>query len=247
MVSAFSAEASMVLGQQATGAKSNEKTAIPELLATLALEGCVVTIDAMGTHAPIAAAIRRQKADYLLAVKDNQARLAQSIREFYDDFLQNPRATLHTFYETVEKEHGRLETRRCYAFAHLHCLAAPEKWPDLRSFAVVESIREIDGRVSKARRLYISSLPGDAEQILRSVRAHWQIENNLHWCLDVAFNDDQMRLREGYAAENCLKIKQLCLNLLRDTPPPRKASIKGRRLLASTSDVYRAQILKFER
>lgn len=148
LVSAFAADAGLVLGQRATAEKSNEKTAIPELLATLALEGCIVTIDAMGTQANIAQAIRDQGADYILAVKANQPTLADSMREFFDQFLAAPEQTPHTFTETVEKSHGRLETRRCFAFTQLDCLAKPEQWPDLKSFAVIEAERWIQGKTS---------------------------------------------------------------------------------------------------
>ena len=132
LVSAFAAGAGLVLGQRATALKSNEKTAIPELLATLALEGCIVTIDAMGTQANIAQAIRERGADYILAVKDNQPRLADSMRDFFTQFQVAPERTPHTATETVEKNHGRIEVRRCFAFDQLDCLVKPEQWPDLR-------------------------------------------------------------------------------------------------------------------
>jgi predicted transposase YbfD/YdcC len=131
LVSAFAAQAGVVLGQRATAEKSNEKTAIPELLATLALEGSIVTIDAMGTQPNIAQAIRDRGADYLLAVKDNQPKLAESIDDFFIAFEAAPAKTPHQFHEVVEKDHGRIEVRRCYVFNQLDCLHAPERWPDL--------------------------------------------------------------------------------------------------------------------
>ena len=243
LVSAFAAGVGLVLGQRATAEKSNEKTAIPELLATLALEGCIVTIDAMGTQANIAQAIRNRGADYILAVKDNQPTLADSMRDFFAQFTAAPDRTAHTVAETVEKDHGRLETRRCFAFNQLDCLAKPEQWPDLQSFAVIESERCINGKTSFERRFYISSLPGDAERIARAVRAHWAVENSLHWCMDVAFADDQMRVRTGHAAHNLAVLKHITLNLIRLDPVKRKGGIKARRLIAATSDLYRAQLL----
>jgi len=243
LVSAFAAGAGLVLGQWATAEKSNEKTAIPELLSALALQGCIVTLDAMGTQASIARTIRYRGADYVLAVKDNQARLADSIRDFFDQFQTAPDKTPHTVIETVEKDHGRIETRRCYAFDQLDCLAKPEQWPDLQSFAVIESEREIKGKVSKQRRFYISSLPPDASRLAQAIRSHWSVENRLHWCLDVAFADDQMRARTGHAAHNLAVLKQLTLNLIRLAPVHRKGGIKARRLIAATSDTYRAQLL----
>jgi predicted transposase YbfD/YdcC len=152
LVSAFAAGAGLVLGQRATAAKSNEKTAIPELLSTLALEGCIVTIDAMGTQPNIARAIRQRGADYILAVKDNHPKLAESMREFFASFQAASDRTPHTSTQTLEKNHGRLETRCCYAFDQLDCLYKPEQWPDLKSFVVLESERQIKGRTSIERR-----------------------------------------------------------------------------------------------
>jgi predicted transposase YbfD/YdcC len=189
LVSAFAAQAGLVLGQRATAAKSNEKTAIPELLATLALEGCIVTIDAMGTQPNIAQAIRDRGADYVLAVKDNQPTLAASIEDFVSAFEAAPGKTPHQFHEVVEKDHGRLEVRRCHVFGQLDCLHAPERWPDLKSFAMVTSERTIKGQTSVERRFYVSSLLPDAQRMNDAVRRHWRVENSLHWCMDVVFGD----------------------------------------------------------
>lgn len=243
LVSAFAAGAGLVLGQRATALKSNEKTVIPELLATLALEGCIVTIDAMGTQANIAQAIRERGADYILAVKNNQPRLADSIRDFFTRFQIAPDRTPHTTTETVEKDHGRIEVRRCFAFDQLDCLAKPEQWPDLKSFAVIESERCIRGKTTLERRFYLSSLPADASRLLPAIRAHWSVENRLHWCMDVAFADDQMRVRTGHAAHNLAILKHITLNLIRLDPIKRKGGIKARRFIAATSDTYREHLL----
>jgi len=243
LVSAFAANANVVLGQRATAEKSNEKTAIPELLATLALEGCIVTIDAMGTQPTIAQAIRDRGAEYILSVKDNQPTLADSVRDFFAAFLATPERTPHQFDEVVEKDHGRLEVRRCYAFGQLDCLHAPERWPDLMSFAIITSERTIQGKTSVEHRFYISSLPPDAVRLNRAVRLHWRVENSLHWCMDVAFGDDQMRARTGNAAHNFAVIRHFALNLIRLAPVKRKGGIKVRRLIAATSDSYRAELL----
>jgi predicted transposase YbfD/YdcC len=243
LVSAFAAGAGLVLGQRATTEKSNEKTAIPELLATLALEGGIVTIDAMGTQANIAQAIRDRGADYVLAVKDNQPTLADSMRDFIAQFKAAPQRTPYTAAETVEKDHGRHEIRRCFAFDQLDCLAQPEKWPDLKSFAVIESERCIRGKTSIEQRLYISSLPADATRLLPIIRAHWSVENRLHWCMDVAFADDQMRARTGHAAHNLAILKHITLNLIRLDPIKRKGGIKARRFIAAASDQYREYLL----
>lgn len=243
LVSAFAADVGLVLGQRATAEKSNEKTAIPELLATLALAGCIVTIDAMGTQANIAQAIRARGADYILAVKENQPTLADSMRDFFSQFMAVPDRTPHTFTESVEKDHGRLETRRCFAFNQVDCLAKPEQWLDLKSFAVIESELCIKGKTSFERRFYISSLPANAERLARSVRAHWAVENSLHWCMDVVFADDQMRARTGHAAHNLAILKHITLNLIRLDPVKRKGGIKARRFIAATSDRYRSELL----
>jgi predicted transposase YbfD/YdcC len=246
LVSAFAAGSGLVLGQRATAEKSNEKTAIPQLLSVLALEGCTVTIDAMGTQANIAQAIRERGGDYVLAVKDNQAILADSIRDFFALFKAAPEKTPHTVAALVEKDHGRLETRRCYAFDQLACLHRAEQWPDLKSWAVIESERLVKGKASTELRFYISSLPANAQNLAQAVRSHWAVENRLHWCMDVAFADDQMRARTRHAAHNLAVLKQLTLNLIRLDPSQRKGGIKARRLIAATSDTYRAQLLGLE-
>ncbi len=243
LVSAFAAGAGLVLGQRATAEKSNEKTAIPELLSTLALEGCIVTIDAMGTQPNIAQAIRDRGADYILSVKDNQPKLADSVQDFFVAFQTAPDKTPHRFDEVVEKDHGRLEVRRCYAFDQIDCLHAPERWPDVKSFAVIASERTIKGKTTLGHRLYITSLPANAVRLNRAVRQHWRVENSLHWCMDVVFGDDQMRTRTGHAAHNFAVLRHIALNLIRLAPVKRKGGLKVRRLIAATSDNYRAQLL----
>ncbi|ECD2402382.1 ISAs1 family transposase [Salmonella enterica subsp. enterica serovar Newport] len=209
----------------------------------LALEGCIVTIDAMGTQPNIAESIRERRADYVLAVKNNQPLLAESINDFFTIFRNEPEKTPHTYTESTEKSHGRVEVRRCYAFNSLECLYKPERWPELNSFAVVETLRESSGRSSHEYRFYISSLSADAEKIAGSVRAHWSIENRLHWCMDVVFADDQMRARSGYAAHNLAVLKQLTMNMIRLDPVKRKGGIKIRRLIATISEDYMSSLL----
>jgi predicted transposase YbfD/YdcC len=178
MVSAFAVGARLVLGQEACAEKSNELTAIPVLLDALMLKGVIVTIDAMGTHSTIAQAIRDKEADYVLAVKDNQPKLAESMTSFFETGCAAEwRNTPHTFVETVEKDHGRLEIRRCWAFTQLDCLAEPQQWPDLKMFGVIETERTINGKTGYERRLYIGSIAPDAELLANSVRAHWGIES----------------------------------------------------------------------
>jgi predicted transposase YbfD/YdcC len=244
LVSAFAAGAGLVLGQRATAEKSNEITAIPELLSTLSLAGCTVTIDAMGTQTAIAAAIQGRGADYVLAVKDNQPKLAESIEDFWTSFRAHPAAhTPHSFCESVEKGHGRIETRRCYVFDQLDCLYKPQQWQGLRSFVVLESERLIGDKTTREQRVYISSMAADAQKISHAIRSHWTVENRLHWIMDVSLNDDQMRARTKAAAHNLAVVRHITLNLIRLDPIKRKGGIKARRLIAATSDSYRAELL----
>jgi predicted transposase YbfD/YdcC len=216
----------------------------PGTAGDLGTEGSIVTIDAMGTQPNIAQAIRDRGADYLLAVKDNQPKLAESIDDFFIAFEAAPAKTPHQFHEVVEKDHGRIEVRRCYVFNQLDCLHAPERWPDLTSFVVITTERTIRGKAtSTERRVYLSSLPPDAQRLNQSVRLHWRVENSLHWCMDVVFGDDQMRARTDHAAHNLAVVRQFVLNLIRLSPTKRKGGLKVQRLIAATSDTFRAELL----
>ena len=229
-------------GPTATDGKSNKITAIPELLATLALKGCVVTIDAMGTQTDIVCAIRARQADYVLCVKDNHPKLAESILLAQAGVGGKVEAVSRS--ETTATGHGRTEVRRCWAFDAVERLYKAEQWPDLASFAIVERERTVGTRTTTERRYYISSLPAEAERIAQAVRSHWEVENRLHWCLDMQFNDDQSRLRTGFAANNLAIVRHIMINLVR-LNTSRKASIKTKRLLAATSDQFRAELLGF--
>jgi len=240
LVSAFAADVGVVLGQTATAEKSNEITAIPELLRTLDVQDCIVTIDAMGTQTAIARQIREQGAHYVLCVKDNHPKLLDSILLAHAG-VGAPLAAVSTT-ETRSRGHGREELRRCWAFEVGERLYKAEQWRDLRSFAVVERTRTVGGKTTVERRHYISSLAPDAEKIAHAVRSHWEVENRLHWCLDVQFGDDYARARTGHVAHNLALVRHIALNLIRlDTS--RKASIKTKRLLAATSDEFRAELL----
>ncbi|NMG03046.1 ISAs1 family transposase [Azoarcus taiwanensis] len=240
MVSAFAADIGLVLGQTATAEKSNEITAIPELLATLALEGCVVTIDAMGAQASIARTIRNRGADYVLCVKDNHPKLVESFL-LAQAGVGGKLAPTSTS-ETADDGHGRSEVRRCWAFNAVERLYKAEQWADLKSFAIIERERTVAGKRSCERRYYISSLPADARRIAHAVRSHWEVENRLHWCLDVQFNEDQSTVRTGFAANNFAIVRHIVMNLLRMNTS-RKGSIKTKRMLAATSDRFRAELL----
>lgn len=240
LVSAFAADIGLVLGQTATAEKSNEITAIPELLATLALNGCVVTIDAMGTQTAIAKTIRERGADYVLCVKDNHPKLVESF--LLAQAGMRGALTPSSTTESREEGHGRTEVRRCWAFDAVDRLYKAEQWADLKSFAIVERERTMGTRTSHERCYYISSLPADAPRIARAVRSHWEVENRLHWCLDVQFGEDQATVRTGFAANNLAIVRHIVMNLLR-LNTSRKGSIKTKRMLAATSDIFRAELL----
>jgi predicted transposase YbfD/YdcC len=243
LVSAFAANVGVVLGQTATAEKSNEITAIPELLKVLDINGCIVTIDAMGTQTKIARTIRERGAHYVLCVKDNQPKLLDSIM-FADIDPRGPLTPCST-HEGTSTGHGRIEVRRCTAFDATNRLHETAAWKDVASFAVVERVRTVGERTSTERAYYISSLPADAEQIALAIRSHWEVENRLHWCLDVQFGDDDARGRIGHIAHNLALVRHMALNLIR-LDKPIKTSIKTKRLLAATSDEFRAALLGFE-
>ena len=244
LVSAFAAGLGIVLGQVATAEKSNEITAIPELLETLALKGCTVTIDAMGTQTEIAQVIRDREADYVLCVKDNHPKLVDSILLALAGVPEPVEPVSH--FELCDKpgQHGRTEIRRCWAYDCTDRLYKPEQWAGLQSFAIVERIRTVGERTTTERQYYISSLPADAQRIARAVRSHWEVENRLHWCLDVQFNEDQSTVRSGHAAHNFAVVRHIVLNLIR-LNATRKGSIKTKRLMAACSDTFRAELLGF--
>ena len=246
IVSAWTGANNLVLGQLQVEGKSNEITAIPELLKILTLKNCIVTIDAIGTQKEIAAEIRHQGADYVLALKTNQALLYEAVAySFQEERKIGFKGIAHDYYETVEKNHGRLETRRYWTISdpdYLKYLDPEKEWQDLKSIGRVEAERIIKGEVSKASRYYLSSRNGEAKEFAQAVRSHWGIENSVHWVLDVDFREDDSRVRQGYAAENMAVLRRLALNLTKREPTFRK-SVNGRRLAASWSAEYLLRVL----
>jgi predicted transposase YbfD/YdcC len=242
MVSAWAAGNRMVLGQVKTEDKSNEITAIPRLLELLQIKGCLVTIDAMGCQKEIARKIIESGADYMLGLKDNQPILAATVSNVFDDALRDPEfPTSANHHMTVEKGHGRTEVRRCWTMAVGPEVGAPfDEWTNMKGIVLVERERTIGGKTSIERGHYITSRTNiSAKAALAATRAHWAIENELHWVLDVAFREDDCRVRAGYAAENFAVIRHIALNLLKAVPGGlngKKLGVKNKRLLAGWHD-----------
>jgi predicted transposase YbfD/YdcC len=240
LVAAYAHEAGLVLAQRAVDGKSNEITTIPELLDMLALEGAIVTIDAMGTQKEIAAKLVAKKADYVLALKGNQGTLEEDVALFFADPVLTADCPRH---EETEAGHGRIEERTARAADAAWLAERHPEWQGLASIAAVTVRRTIKktGAVSTETRLFISSLPPDPVRLAAAVRAHWSIENNLHWVLDVAFREDECRARKDHSARNLAMIRRAVLNMLRREPS--KLSLKRKRLKSLISPAFRAAVL----
>ncbi|HJQ10622.1 MAG TPA: ISAs1 family transposase [Gemmatimonadaceae bacterium] len=244
MVSAFATELGLAVGQEKVAEKSNEITAIPELLNALRLKGCLVSIDAMGCQKEVARAIREQQADYLLAVKGNQGNLEESLQTFFDAARCAKLKTAGAYLETIEKDHGRIETRRYWVADNVFGLVDPNLWRDCRTAGMVESVRDTGKKEPQVeRRYFISSAPLTVMRLAAAVRDHWLIENRLHWSLDVIFGEDDARTRKDHAPQNVALLSKIALNLLRmDTSQP-KLSVRQRRKAAGWNDDVRMQML----
>lgn len=232
MVSALGTESRLVLGQEKVAQKSNEITAIPALLDVLDIKGHTITIDAMGCQKAIARKIQDQGGDYVLALKGNQGTLNEDVRLFLETELAKPDSSvLSDTYVEVDKGHGRVETRKCVVSDQIDWLEQKSEWSGLKTIAMIEETREIKGRTSTERRFFISSLSADAKRIAHAVRAHWLIENGLHWTLDVVFNEDKSTVRKDHAPQNMAMIRHLVLNMLNNakTHFTKGTSIKGMR------------------
>lgn len=246
-VSAWARSNKLVLGQVKTEEKSNEITAIPELLDTLDIEGTTITIDAMGCQKAIVKKIRSKKADYTIGLKGNQGKTLQLTKGVFEEDLKKVKKDV---YITEEKTRNRKERRKYTAipienqFEHLKMLGSQDReWIDLTSIIQVESQREIKGKISTEKRYYISSLEADAKELAESIRGHWSIENALHWSLDINFRADESRMRKGHSQENFVILRHLALSLLKQEKSSRRG-LKGKRLKAGWGNKYLLKILK---
>jgi predicted transposase YbfD/YdcC len=247
MISAWATDMGLVLGQQSCDEKSNEITAIPELLRVLDLEGSIVTIDAMGCQKKIAEQIIRQKGDYVFSLKGNQGATHQDVKRSFNQARKKRwRGFKYNRYETKETGHGRIEKRRYWTMERtpdrFGFIWRREPWAGADTIGMVESERTIDGKTSKETRYYISSLGNNAKAFAHAVRGHWGIENSLHWVLDVVFKEDENRTRAGHAQENLAIIRHIALNLIKQEKT-KKGSIKGRRKCAGWDNNYLLTIL----
>jgi predicted transposase YbfD/YdcC len=238
LVSAWACNNQLVLGQTKVDGKSNEITAIPVLLELLDLEGCILTIDAMGAQTDIAAKIIDKKADYILALKGNQGALEEEVESIFR--VQKPEDEDHV----LEKNRGRIESRKCEVIRDLEFLDGKEKWVGIKSIIKITSVREVGDKKSTEIRLYISSLDESAKDLNQYIRQHWGIENSLHWTLDMTFNEDRQRKREKNAAQNFAQAQKIALNLLKNEDST-KMSLRTKRLKAAWDNIFLLKILGF--
>ena len=238
VVSAYATQSRVCLGQIGVGQKENEIVAIPQMLELLAIKGCIVTIDAMGCQKEIARKIITEKADYILMVKDNQGELKRQVEKIFR--LQGSCPC----DQTTDAGHGRVETRTCYATSDLTFMDEKEQWTGIRSVVQIKSERYIKqtGKNSQETRYYITSLEADPEKLNQAIRSHWAVENNLHWSLDVVFNEDSLLKKKDYSARNFNMVAKIALTLL-EKEQSMKGSKKKKRLVAALTDEYREKIL----
>ena len=237
-------ENKLVLAQERVNGKSNEITAIPKLLELLDLKGKIVTIDAIGTQKAIAKQIIDAEGDYVLAVKRNQGKLFQEMKFVFEiDRKQDFKGAPYDYAETVNKGHGRIETRRCWAISDIEYLRAfVEDWAGLKSLVFIESERLINNKKELSMRYFISSMEGKASDILSTQRSHWEIENCLHWILDIAYNEDRCRVRKDNAPGNFSIIRKMSLNLLKQEKSL-KIGIRAKRLKCGWDQDYLLHVL----
>jgi predicted transposase YbfD/YdcC len=251
MVNVWANSNRLIIGQMKVYEKSNEITAIPELIKILELSECVITIDAMGCQKEIAKAIVKKNSDYVLALKGNHKNMHEDVSDFLDEMITNNfkdgvEKIPYDYYEKVEKGHGRIEKRKYWITNKIEWLENYKDWAKITTVGVVEATREIKGRKTVERRYYISSLPMDAIKFAHAVRSHWGIENKVHWLLDAVFGEDKSKIRKDNAPENMAIARQLGINLLRKAPLE-KLSLKAKALSALMDSNYRERALLGDR
>lgn len=236
----------LVVGQIKTETKSNEITAIPELLHLLAIKGCIVTIDAMGCQTAIASQIREQGGDYLLALKGNHKKAYATVKQHFHQHIEHQLTWRNTenFFDAFDDSHGRTVRRRVWTLTDLPTLPELSKWPDLQAVIVVETIRAAypSASITSDYRVYISSLIRSATVFVAMIRQHWDIENKLHWSLDVTFNEDRCRIRKEHAPENVAAVRHIAINLLRQEHS-HHMSLRQKRLLCGLDEHYLLMVL----
>lgn len=247
MVSAWSSANGVVLGQEKTDEKSNEITAIPALLEVLALKGCIVTIDAMGCQSAIAEQIIKKQANYVLALKGNQGHFHEEVKEFFTLAMANNFAHIeHEFHEEHDAGHGRVEHRQCWVInphQYKNSFGDLNKWKKLNRIIMVKTQRDCGDKITHDTRFYIASAEPSAQQALHIVRVHWQVENCLHWTLDMTFNEDSSRIRTEASPENLAIMRHIALNIIkRDTT--KKASVKRKLAMAALDDDFRSELIR---
>jgi predicted transposase YbfD/YdcC len=245
LVNAWASANGITLEQRKVDGKSNEITAIPELLRLLSITGCIVTIDAMGCQKAIAQAIRDAKADYVLRVKDNQGHLLQDVQDWFGYADQvNFHNMVHDYHQTINKGHGRIEIRRCWVVADplaFDYIRQYEGWADLQTFVRVQRERRFPHKVEQETAYYISSLPPLAPLILEAARQHWAVENSLHWVLDVIFREDEARIRRNNSPQNMALLRHLALNIIKQDASP--GSLRQKRYRATLDDAFLSKLL----
>jgi predicted transposase YbfD/YdcC len=245
VVTAFATENRLTLAQEVVDEKSNEITAIPELLRRLDISRALVTIDAMGCQKTIAAQIRQQDADYLLGVKGNQPKLLSAIDTYVlAAFASGLKDVSHSMYQQVDDTHGRSVERTCYVFDDLAAMSLPTGWRDLKSVVMVVCDRTASGKREREVRYYISSRRASAQAFLEATRCHWEIENGLHWVLDVQFEDDDSRLREGNGPENAALLKRIAISILKNVTVGKEKWVSGKRQLAGLDSQIMESIIQ---
>lgn len=246
IVSAWSTDNQLVLGQVRVDEKSNEITAIPVLLDMLDVHGCLVTIDALGCQTAIADQIVAQEADYVLACKGNQERIHTDVEQLFTNLLsaEQPSGVLD-YVKMTNEGHGRREIREIWTTSQLETIRDRERWTKLQSLACVRSERTSAGETTTETRFYLSSVVSDAERLAKAIRSHWGIENQVHWVLDVVFADDASRVRIDHSAHNLAIIRHIVLNMLRQEPSL-KTSLRQKRLRAGWDDAYVLKVLQVD-